>query len=163
MKYHGNRGGGNNHKSGNRNQAKKESGFKLEHEKEVVPNPFKSGEHLATLFGEKAEEFAITITQNDKKYIGGKKEQNIKSTQFQKFYQKVYELLEDSESGEEFKTVILPQIILLKSKVERAYSRDLAGIQFKNMMQSSIDLVKSHEELKNFKLFLESIIGYMPK
>ena len=121
------------------------------------PN-FKETEALVELFGDEAKRVAELL--ND----GGFRP-DITTTQFRQFYEKVLELHDKAQglSVPEFNVKVLPFVKLLNSKVQYSKSRRNCGERFEKMMDKSIKVVNSAEELKNFKYFLEAIIGYMPK
>ena len=121
------------------------------------PN-FKETEALVELFGDEAKRVAKLL--ND----GGFRP-DITTTQFRQFYEKVLELHDKAQglSVPEFNVKVLPFVKLLNSKVQYSKSRRNCGERFEKMMDKSIKVVNSAEELKNFKYFLEAIIGYMPK
>jgi CRISPR-associated protein Csm2 len=108
---------------------------------------------LAVMFGDKAQKIAQKL------------DGDIKTTQFRKFYDKVLELNDKAQSLDEseFDTQIKPFVKMLTSKVAYSKTRKLSKDGFVILMQKSIDKVDSQEELQNFKYFLESIIGFMPK
>jgi len=113
---------------------------------------------LTEMFLTKAEAIA-------KKLNDGSRNIDISTTQYRKFYDKILELTEKSEglSEKDFKNKILPFVKMVVSKVAYSKSRRHCGNNFEMLMKESIKKVNSEEELKNFKLFLESIIGFMPK
>jgi len=117
---------------------------------------FNNTEKLANLFGDEAKRIANLL--ND----GGYKA-DISTTQFRQFYEKILELNDKAEGNEKFSVEVLPFVKLLNSKVQYSHSRRNCGEKFVMMMKKSIAKVNSAEELKNFKYFLEAIIGYMPK
>ena len=121
------------------------------------PN-FKETEALVELFGDEAKRVAELL--ND----GGFRP-DITTAQFRQFYEKVLELHDKAQglSVPEFNVKVLPFVKLLNSKVQYSKSRRNCGERFEKMMDKSIKVVNSAEELKNFKYFLEAIIGYMPK
>ena len=119
------------------------------------PN-FENTEKLAKLFGTEAERIAKLL--ND----GGFRP-DISTTQFRQFYEKILELNDKAEGNDNFAVEVLPFVKLLNSKVQYSHSRRNCGDKFKSMMEKSIEKVNSAQELKNFKYFLEAIIGYMPK
>jgi len=125
--------------------------------KSFNPN-FKDTKELVKLFGDEAKRVANLL--ND----GGFKA-DISTTQFRQFYEKILELNDKAQglSQAEFEVKILPFVKLLNSKVQYAKSRRNCGERFEKMMDKSIKVVNSAEELQNFKYFLEAIIGYMPK
>ena len=122
-------------------------------------NPsFKETKGLIELFGDEAKRVANLL--ND----GGFRP-DITTTQFRQFYEKILELNDKAQglSKPEFDVKVLPFVKLLNSKVQYSHSRRNCGEKFVMMMEKSIKKVNSAEELKNFKYFLEAIIGYMPK
>ena len=122
--------------------------------KQLLQNiTFRQSEQLAEMFGETAEKIAQRL------------ERDIKTTQFRKFYDKVLELNEKSQTLNEkdFRVKVLPFVKMLNSKVAYAKTRKLCGNDFVTLMDISIKKVHKKEELQNFKYFLESIIGFMPK
>ena len=123
--------------------------------KNFNPN-FKDTKALSELFGTEAERIAKLL--ND----GGFRP-DISTTQFRQFYEKILELNDKAQGNENFDVEVLPFVKLLNSKVQYSKSRRNCGDRFVTMMEKSIKEVKSAPELKNFKYFLEAIIGYMPK
>lgn len=118
------------------------------------PN-FGETEALVTLFGEDAKEIAKLLNDG----YGA----DISTTQFRQFYEKILELNDKAQGNENFKVEVLPFVKLLNSKVQYSKSRRNCGERFEEMMDKSIKAVNSEDELRNFKYFLEAIIGYMPK
>jgi CRISPR-associated protein Csm2 len=114
---------------------------------------------LADMFDSIAKEIAKKLNDTDSR------NSDISTTQFRKFYDKVLELSEKSIalSEDEFKVEILPFVKMINSKVQYSNSRGHCGNNFVQLMEVSIKQVNSVEELQNFKYFLESIIGFMPK
>jgi CRISPR-associated protein Csm2 len=108
---------------------------------------------LVEMFGEKAQKIAKLLNED------------IKTTQFRKFYEKVLELNDKAQnlSDDEFKMQVLPFVKMLNSKVQYAKTRKLCKDNFVKLMDVSIKKVNSVQELQNFKYFLEAIIGFMPK
>lgn len=123
-----------------------------------------SDKKLADMFGEVAEKVAIKLSEKVKNK-NNKEEPDISTTQFRKFYEKILELNEKASALEEedFQVKVLPFVKMLNSKVQYSHSRKHSGENFVTLMETSIKKVASKEELENFKYFLESIIGYMPK
>ena len=119
------------------------------------PN-FKETEALIELFGDEAKRVAHLL--ND-----GGFQADISTTQFRQFYEKILELNEKAQGIDNFEVKILPFVKLLNSKVQYSKSRRHCGEKFEHMMEKSIKAVNSDTELRNFKYFLEAIIGYMPK
>ena len=93
------------------------------------------------------------------------KEISISTTQFRKFYDKVLELNNKAKNiqEKEFNTKIKPMLSLLYSKVYYSVTRRQAGNNFKEIMFKCLNEVDSREKLERFKLFLEAIVGFMPK
>jgi len=121
------------------------------------PN-FKNTKELVTLFGDEAKRVANLL--NDGGYSA-----DISTTQFRQFYEKILELNDKAQGLDikEFEVKVLPFVKLLNSKVQYSKSRRNCGERFEEMMDKSIKAVNSEDELRNFKYFLEAIIGYMPK
>jgi len=116
------------------------------------------------LFGEIAKKWADKIKSesfNDRGRNNGKNKIN----QIRSFYEKVLELNEKSEglSDEQYKKEVLPFVIMLKSKVAYAKSRDLVSSKFENMINQCVDEASTVEKMQNFKYFFEAIIGFYPK
>jgi len=113
---------------------------------------------LTEMFSTKAEKIANLI--ND-----GSKRPDTSTTQFRKFYDEILKLDEKSTglSRDEFEIQVLPFIKMVISKVQYSHTRKNCGKNFVTLMTESIKKVNNEEELHNFKLFLESIIGFMPK
>ena len=114
----------------------------------------KEDKKLAVMFSKKAESIA-RILNNGKK-------PDISTTQYRKFYEEILKLNEKA-SGVDFDVEILPFVKMLVSKVQYSQSRKACGEKYVEFMKTSINKVNSKEELANFKLFLEAILGFMPK
>ena len=110
---------------------------------------------LAQLFGEDAKDIAKLLNDG----YGA----DISTTQFRQFYEKILELNDKAQGNKNFDVEVLPFVKLLNSKVKYSKSRRNCGERFESMMDKSIKVVNSEDELRNFKYFLEAIIGYMPK
>ncbi len=120
-------------------------------------NPdFKDTKKLVILFGDEAKRVANLL--NDGRYSA-----DISTTQFRQFYEKILELNDKAQGNENFDITVLPFVKLLNSKVQYSKSRRNCGERFEEMMDKSIKVVNSEIELRNFKYFLEAVIGYMPK
>ena len=119
---------------------------------------FNDTNKLAVLFGDEAKRVANLL--NDGGYSA-----DISTTQFRQFYEKILELNDKAQglSLPEFEVKVLPFVKLLNSKVQYSKSRRNCGERFEEMMDTSIKAVNSETELRNFKYFLEAVIGYMPK
>lgn len=116
---------------------------------------FNNTEKLINLFGDEAKRVANLLNDGHRA--------DIKTTQFRQFYEKILELNDKAQGNEKFKVEVLPFVKLLNSKVQYSKSRGNCGDNFVMMMDKSIKVVNSEDELRNFKYFLEAIIGYMPK
>ena len=117
---------------------------------------------LADMFGEKAQKIAQKLEEKTIKVSKDKFKEDISTTQYRKFYEKVLEL-SSKATQKEFDTKTKPFVKMLNSKVAYSKTRKLCGDNFVTLMNESIKKVNSYEELQNFKYFLESIIGFMPK
>lgn len=120
---------------------------------------FKSEDNkLAQMFSQDAEDLAHFL--ND-----GSPHPKVSTTQFRKFYEEILKQSEKASGLEqkEFEISILPHVKLLISKAHYANSRNNCQKDFVEFFQSSVEKVNSAHELQNFQLFLESIIGFMPK
>lgn len=92
----------------------------------------------------------------------------VKNTQIRKFYDYVLEYAEKAKrlkNNEEFTSEILPFIKMLNSKVAYAKSRkagsgDIVNDAFVQMIQECVHVTKTKEDLNNFKLFFEAVIGF---
>ena len=117
---------------------------------------FSDEKHLSEMYKEIA--FAVVTLIRFQK-------EKISTTQFRKFYDKVLELNNKAKNiqEEEFNVKIKPMLNLLYSKVTYSVTRRQAGNNFKKIMFKCLDNVNSKEELERFKLFLEAIVGFMPK
>ncbi|KIM06093.1 MAG: hypothetical protein KN64_00940 [Sulfurovum sp. AS07-7] len=103
------------------------------------------------------------VAKNYAKNIGD----GVQNTQIRKFYDYVLEYNEKSRNltNEEFKTDILPFIKMLNSKVAYASTRTSGGKKlvndaFVSMIKDCISAVKEKDDLANFKLFFEAVIGF---
>jgi CRISPR-associated protein Csm2 len=120
-------------------------------------NPdFNDTKKLALLFGDEAKRVANLLNDG-----GGRAD--VSTTQFRQFYEKILELNDKAQGNESFDVTVLPFVKLLNSKVQYSKSRRNCGERFEEMMDKSIKAVNSETELRNFKYFLEAVIGYMPK
>jgi len=115
----------------------------------------KEDKKLAVMFSTKAEKVARKL--ND-----GGRNIDISTTQYRKFYEEILKLTEKA-NGVDFDIEILPFVKMIVSKVQYSSSRRACGSEYVEFMKTSISKVNSKEELVNFKLFLEAILGFMPK
>lgn len=91
----------------------------------------------------------------------------VKNTQIRFFYDQVLKLYEQSKPMDEndFKKDFLPFVKMLNSKVAYAKTRKsdgkpLINNAFAGMISSCIEQQKTKSDLKVFKLFFESVIGF---
>jgi CRISPR-associated protein Csm2 len=109
------------------------------------------------------QELFNTVAENYANKIGD----GVKNTQIRKFYDYVLEYAEKSRNitNDEFKSDILPFIKMLNSKVAYASTRSSGGGKlvneaFVNMIKDCVSAVQEKEDLTNFKLFFEAVIGF---
>jgi CRISPR-associated protein Csm2 len=110
------------------------------------------------LFDKVASEWATKI---------GSGRGGVKNTQIRKFYDYVLEYAEKAKRVDksEFTSEILPFIKMLNSKVAYASTRTSGGDKIVNdafvqMIQECVQAVKEQDDLNNFKLFFEAVIGF---
>jgi len=114
---------------------------------------FNKDKHLVCLLGEEAQKVA--------NYFKNKK--IITTTQYRKFYDKVIELAQKAQNSSNFEVEVLPFVKMLISKAQYSANRKACRYEFVKFMKKSINGVENKEHLDNFKLFLEAIIGFMPR
>ena len=141
----------------------------LEKVKEILKNiNFEAdNDNLVNMFGNIAEKISQKLNDREQKGTRGYKP-DISTTQFRKFYDKVLELNDKAQglSDKDFKVKILPFLKMLNSKVQYSNTRGHSGEIFVELMKTSINNINEvggAKKLQNFKYFLESIIGFMPK
>lgn len=107
------------------------------------------------LFNTVAEDYANQISNG------------VQNTQIRKFYDYVLEYNEKARNltNEEFRSDILPFIKMLNSKVAYASTRTSGGKKlvnetFVDMIKECITSINEKEDLSNFKLFFEAVIGF---
>jgi len=107
------------------------------------------------LFGKIAKELADIIAQD------GKKKMN-KHTQIRKFYDAVLKLNQKAQNvrASEYNTKVYPFVVMLKSKVAYAKSRELVSEKFEKMINTCVIQAKTKEKMELFKLFFEAFIGF---
>lgn len=88
-----------------------------------------------------------------------------KINQIRTFYEKVMDLQEKSEgmSDEQYKKEVFPFVVMLKSKVAYAKTRNLVSNTFEKMITQCVDEATTSKKMQNFKYFFEAIIGFYPK
>ena len=106
------------------------------------------------LFDEVAQKWAEKIYGNEKDPLTNK-------NQIRNFYDKVLEFydaifIKKDKTYEELE----PFIKMLNSKVEYAKGRKVAKGAFVDFMKKGINEIKNEEDLKNFKLLFEAVIGF---
>ncbi|MDY0365872.1 MAG: type III-A CRISPR-associated protein Csm2 [Arcobacteraceae bacterium] len=111
----------------------------------------------------KNSELFNSVAEDWAKKIGNK----VKNTQIRKFYDYILDYTERSKNmnQETFTSEILPFIKMLNSKVAYASTRSSGGGSLVNeafvqMIKDGIVGIKSVEDLRNFKLFFEAVIGF---
>ena len=106
------------------------------------------------LFDEVAQKWAEEI-------YGNKKDPLTNKNQIRNFYDKVLEF-HDAIFIKKDKTYkeLEPFIKMLNSKVEYAKGRKVAKEAFVDFMKKGINEIKNEEDLKNFKLLFEAVIGF---
>lgn len=106
------------------------------------------------LFDEVAKKWAEEI-------YGNKKDPLTNKNQIRNFYDKVLEFY-DAIFIKKDKTYkeLEPFIKMLNSKVEYAKGRKVAKEAFVDFMKKGINEIKNEEDLKNFKLLFEAVIGF---
>ena len=106
------------------------------------------------LFDEVARKWAEEI-------YGNKKDPLTNKNQIRNFYDKVLEF-HDAIFIKKDKTYkeLEPFIKMLNSKVEYAKGRKVAREAFVDFMKKGINEIKNEEDLKNFKLLFEAVIGF---
>jgi len=106
------------------------------------------------LFDEVAKDWADEI------YGRGKDPQTNKN-QIRNFYDKILEFYDDIfvKKNKTYQE-IEPFLKMLNSKIEYAKGRKVAGEKFVEFMKKGIKEIKNEEDLKNFKLLFEAVIGF---
>jgi CRISPR type III-A-associated protein Csm2 len=89
----------------------------------------------------------------------------ISTTQYRQFYEWISKQAEKAEgiSENEFKKEVLPMVSFLISKVVYSKNRGLIKEPFVKFMTHSIRAIETKEDLKVFKLFMEAIMGFLPR
>ena len=112
------------------------------------------------LFDEVARKWAEEI-------YGNKKDPLTNKNQIRNFYDKVLEFYDaifvnekkEEKRDEKYKE-LEPFIKMLNSKIEYAKGRKVAKGAFVDFMKKGINEIKNKEDLKNFKLLFEAVIGF---
>ena len=104
------------------------------------------------LFDTTAKAIAQVVSQ-------GKREHN-KSTQLRRFYDELVMWEEKVRQDREKFNEYLPFIRMLKAKAAYAEGRKLVDGAFVDLFDQTIDFVKSADDLRVAKLFLEAFMGY---
>jgi len=110
------------------------------------------------LFGDIAQKWAKQIEHESDRTKN-------KINQIRTFYEKVMELHEKSEgmNDEQYKKEVFPFVVMLKSKVAYAKTRNLVSNTFEKMIIQCVDEATTPSKMQNFKYFFEAIIGFYPK
>jgi len=95
-----------------------------------------------------------------KRIYGDRKDPQTSKTQIRAFYDKLLEYYNEVFLDKKEFDDVLPFIKMLKSKVAYAKGRKVVKGQFVNFMNDGIDAINSKEDLKNFKLLFEAVLGY---
>ncbi len=108
------------------------------------------------IFSERAEKLAKEISEE----AGG----NInKQSQLRKFYDEVQRIdmaVQQDNKKENWDNVYYPLLQLVVAKVAYAKGRKLVSDSFMNLIRSSINQVKSPEDLRVFAMFFEAFMGF---
>ena len=91
---------------------------------------------------------------------GDKRDPATSKTQIRAFYDKLLEYYNEVFLDKKEFEDVLPFIKMLKSKVAYAKGRKVVKGKFVDFMNEGIDAINSKEDLKNFKLLFEAVIGY---
>ena len=106
------------------------------------------------LYDEVAKKLAEEI------YGEGKEPQTNKN-QIRNFYDKILEFYDDIfVKKDKSYPEIEPFLKMLNSKIEYAKGRKVVGEKFVEFMKNGIKEIKNEEDLKNFKLLFEVVIGF---
>ncbi len=108
------------------------------------------------LFDKVAKEWAEEIYGDE-----NRKDPLTNKNQIRNFYEKILEFhdaifVKKNKTYEELE----PFIKMLNSKVEYAKGRKVAKGAFVNFMKNGINEIKNKDDLKNFKLLFEAVIGF---
>ena len=88
-----------------------------------------------------------------------RREQN-KSTQLRRFYDEMVMWEEKARQNEDRFDEYLPFVRMLKAKAAYAEGRNLVDGAFVDLIEQTIDSVKSVDDLRVAKLFLEAFMGF---
>jgi len=147
---------------GNKNNNRpndKRGDYANEKPKQELPKISLDYEQQVQLFGDVAEKYSKRLEEE-------KSQTRNKSTQIRRFYDAVLELNEKAQnlaSDEQYKKEVYPFVIMLRSKVAYAKSRDLVSDTFEKMINQCVSESSSIKRMNNFKLFFEALIGFYPK
>lgn len=143
----------------NNRQNDKKGGYGNEKPKEELSKISLDYEQQVQLFGDVAEKYSKRLEEE-------KNHTKNKSTQIRRFYDAVLELNEKAQnlvSDEQYQKEVYPFVIMLRSKVAYAKSRDLVSDTFIKMINQCVSESSSIKRMNNFKLFFEAVIGFYPK
>ena len=106
-----------------------------------------------------ADLFDKTANQAAQRVAGDKRDQN-KSTQLRRFYDELVMWEEKArQHGDQFDDY-LPFVRMLKAKAAYAEGRKLVDGAFVDLMEQTIDFVKTADDLRVAKLFFEAFLGF---
>ncbi len=146
----------------NNRQNDKKGGYGNEKPKEELPKISLDYGQQVQLFGDVAKEWSQRLEYEKQESKTAKN----KSTQIRRFYDAVLELNEKAQnlaSDEQYQKEVYPFVIMLRSKVAYAKSRDLVSDIFVKMINQCVSESSSIKRMNNFKLFFEAVIGFYPK
>ncbi|MDR2105569.1 MAG: type III-A CRISPR-associated protein Csm2 [Deferribacteraceae bacterium] len=81
-----------------------------------------------------------------------------KITQIRLFYDELQKLQKDAKKLD-FK-LLVPSIYLVMSKVAYSHGRKLIGEELRKFLQNNIGGIETKEDLDNFMLYFEAVLGY---
>lgn len=105
------------------------------------------------LFDEVALEWAKAI-------YGDKKDPLTNKNQIRNFYDKILEFYDKVYVQKEEFEDVRPFLKMLKSKIEYAKGRKVAKGAFVEFIKKGVDSIQTKEDLKNYKLLFEAVIGF---
>ncbi len=145
--HHQNRGG---HRPQQQNRQQRRSlGFTIQFRNE-------EGKIDADLFDKIAQRAAEIIANKSDRRASGMN----KSTQLRRFYDELVMWEEKARQNEDKFDEYLPFVRMLKAKAAYAEGRKLVDGAFVELMEQTINWVKSADDLRVAKLFFEAFLGF---
>jgi len=95
-----------------------------------------------------------------KEIYGDKKDPLTNKNQIRNFYEKVLKYHNLVDKKEQTFDEVLPFIKMINAQIEYARGRKTVKGAFGDFMKKGIENINSEEELKNFKLLFEAVIGF---